>query len=77
MPAVLGKVQVYQELAKAHISKAKIFEESSGEIKHKECVIQKKVTMKSMAVVSQNILMQNLHSVVTGYNDKERAKNGS
>jgi hypothetical protein len=40
-------------------------------------VIEKKVTMKSMAVVSQNILMQNLHSVVTGYVDKERAKNGS
>jgi len=30
-----------------------------------------------MAVVSQNILMQNLHSGVTGCNDKERAKNGS
>jgi len=64
-------------LAKAQINKAKIFEESSGEIKHKECVIQKKVTMKSMAVVSQNILMHNPHSVVTGYSDKERAKNGS
>jgi hypothetical protein len=37
-------------LAKAHISKAKIFEESSGEIKQE-------VTMKSIAVVSQNILM--------------------
>jgi hypothetical protein len=64
-------------LAKAHISKAKNFEECSGEIKHKEYVIQKKVTMKSMVVVSQSILMQNLHSGVTWCNDKERAKNGS
>jgi hypothetical protein len=42
---------------KGTISKAKIFEGSNEEIKHKECLIQKKVTKKCMAVFSQNILM--------------------
>jgi hypothetical protein len=75
--ALFGKDLSTARMEKTQISKAKLFEESSEETEHKECVIQKKVTMKSMAFVSQNILMQNLNSVVMGCNAKERAKNES
>jgi hypothetical protein len=61
---------------KGHKSVTKLFEESNEEIEHKECV-NKKVIVKIMVFVSQNLLMQNLNSVERGCNAKERENNES